>query len=1021
MRLNVSAWAIDRPVPALMLFMLLTLAGLLGFQRLAVQDFPDIELPSVTVTVSLPGATPSQLETEVTRKVEDAVASLGKVEHITSTLTEGASSTLIEFSLEKDGREALDEVRDAVGRIRTQLPADVREPQVAKVTFGGLPVLTYSVKSASRDIEGLSWFVDSDVSKALLAVRDVANVTRQGGVEREIQVTLDETRLRAYGLTAAQVNQQLRAAQQELPAGAAEVGGQSQALRAVGRVQDVQSLREFVLPLGDGRSVRLSDIARIEDRHAPRSQAAFVNGEEVVSFQVFRARGASDVEVARAVREAVRALGERHPDVALTEVADNVERVNRSYAGSMKTLYEGAVLAVLVVWLFLRDWRATVVSAVALPLSVIPTFVVMQQFGFTLNTVTLLALTLVVGILVDDAIVEVENIVRHQRMGKSALVAAREAAQEIGLAVVATTMTLVAVFLPTAFMGGIPGKFFVQFGWTAAVSVLFSLLVARMLTPMMAAYLLGAPPAHKEGGRLSDAYLRTVRACIAHPWRTLGAALLFMAGSVALMSRVPTEFMPASDQSRIIVNVELPPGSLLADTTALAQSVRERIASLPEVERIYTAVGAGGLGGRGAQAAATPEARQATLTVMLPPPEARARTQAQVESDIRGRLADVPGARITLGYGASGEKYSVTLAGEDPVQLAAAAQAVEDDLRSLPGLGAVSSSASLLRPEVVITPRAQEAARAGVTVQSLSQLVRLSTAGDYDTGLSKLNAGARQLPIRVRLEDDVREDLETLAALRVPSASGSSVALSSVADLRIDSGPAQIARKDRQRYVNVSVELNGARLGEVAARAAKLPALAQLPPDVKLLPSGDLERMKSLFSSFGLAMGAGVLCVYVVLVLLFHSFAQPLTILAALPLSAGGAFGLLALFGYSMSMPVLIGLLMLMGIVTKNSILLVEYAIVAQHEQGLGRLEAMLDACSKRARPILMTTVAMVAGMLPIALGYNGDKAFRSPMATAVIGGLITSTLLSLLVVPVVYDRVEALKAWLAQRLRRAG
>lgn len=1019
MSLNISAWAIRKPVPALMLFLVLTLVGLFSFNKLAVQEMPDIELPAVTVSVSLPGGTPSQMETEVTRKVEDAVASLGKVEHIRSTVTDGLSTTSIEFSLEKNTQEAVDEVRDAVTRIRSQLPNDVREPQVSKVTVGGQAILTYAVEGQDMSPENLSWFIDNTVTKSLLAVKDVASVARQGGVSREIHVRLDPVKLKAYGLTAAQVSQQLRLVQQDVPGGSAEVGGLGQAIRTLATVQNVQELGALALPLGDGRSVKLAEIAALSDTHAPQSQTAFVGDSEVVSFQVFRARGASDVAVAEAVRKAVAELAAKNPGLELKEVANSVDRVKKSYQGSMQSLYEGALLAIAVVWLFLRDWRATLVSAVALPLSVIPTFFLMHAvFDFSLNTVTLLALTLVVGILVDDAIVEVENIVRHLQMGKSPLQAATEAAQEIGLAVVATTMTLVAVFLPTAFMAGIPGKFFKQFGWTAAIAVLASLLVARLLTPMMAAYLLKAHPEKASSSSVMNRYLSAVRWCLRNPWKSLGAAGLFFVASVVLITRIPTEFMPASDTGKVTVTMELPPGTLYKDTVATAEQARRALQGIKEIESVYTAIGTASAGqGPGAGATAA-EVRKGTLLLTLQDESHRDKDQKSVEAVVRSRLEQVPGARFSLGAGNSGEKYAITLAGDDAVQLNAAASSLETALRTIPGLGNVSSSASLLRPEIVVMPLWDKAADAGVTAQALGQAVRVATAGDYDTAMAKLTLPERQLPIRVWQGDQVRQDLTAIKQLRLP-AKGGTIALENVADVSLSSGPAQINRQDRQRNVTVSVELNGARLGDVAKAVQALPAMQQLPAGVKVLPSGDLERMQELFSSFGLAMAAGVLCIYIVLVLLFHNFSQPLTIMAALPLSAGGAFGLLALFGYSMSMPVLIGLLMLMGIVTKNSILLVEYALVAQQERGLSRLDALVDACAKRAQPILMTTVAMAAGMLPIALGMNGDAAFRSPMATAVIGGLLTSTLLSLLVVPVVYVLVDESRCRFSRRIRR--
>jgi multidrug efflux pump subunit AcrB len=1015
MSFNFSTWAIKSPVPTLMLFAVLTVAGSLSFKNLNVQDFPDIDVPTVVVSVGLPGGTPAQMETEVTRKIEDAVASLGKVDHIRSTVTTGSSRTSIEFDLTKDSSEAVDDVREAVSRVRSQLPSDVNEPQVSKVTVGGRAMLTYAIEGEGMSAQDLSWFIDNAVTKRLLAVSDVASVNRQGGVERELQVNLDPVKLQAVGATAAQVSTLLKATQQEASSGSTAFNGMAQAVRTDATAQSEEQLENLTLGLANGVSIRLGDVARIEDTNGPKSQTAFFDGKEVVSFQVFRARGAGDVAVATQVRKAVDGLAKEYPNLNIREVSNNVDRINKSYEGSMNSLYEGAFLAILVVFLFLKDWRATFVSAVALPLSIIPTFFVMDMvFGFSLNTVTLLAITLIVGVLVDDAIVEVENIVRHLRMGKSPVQAAIDAAQEIGLAVVATTLTLVAVFLPTAFMGGIPGKFFKQFGWTAAIAVLASLLVARLLTPMMAAYMLKAPKEEHSTPRMIPAYLKAVTWCLRNPWTTLGVSGLFFAASLALLTRLPAEFMPASDNGQVVLNVEVPPGTLLPQTVLVAKQALQRIEGIAGVSNVYIAVGSP----YGGVSASSAEARTATLTVALATSGAHKMTQQAAETLIRKEVAGIAGAKFSFGFGGSGEKYAVALAGDDAVALTKAANEVERDLANIPGLGNVSSSASLLRPEVVIRPDWALAAKAGVTTQALAQTLRVASAGDSSLSLSKLNLPERQLAIRVQMDESVRTDLQALRQLRIPS-KGGSIELSTIADVSYGSGPAQIDRLDRRRNVTLSVELNGMRLGTVAEQVAKLPTLQKLPAGVTLAPSGDMERMKGLFSSFGLAMAAGVLCVYMVLVLLFHSFAQPAVILAALPLSAGGAFGALALFDYSLSMPVLIGLLMLMGIVTKNSILLVEYAVNAQREHGLNRVDAMLDACAKRAQPIVMTTVAMAAGMLPIALGYNGDAAFRSPMATAVIGGLLTSTVLSLLVVPVVYEQVDKAKVGIAAFVRR--
>ncbi|MDY7511276.1 efflux RND transporter permease subunit [Ralstonia wenshanensis] len=1013
--MNFSAWAIRKPIPSILLFILITVAGLVSFKMLSIQNFPDIDFPAVSVTASLPGATPTQMETEVTRKIEDSIASIGAIKHITSTINDGSSTTMVEFQLEKDVQEAVNDVRDAVSRIRAQLPSDVQEPVISRVTFASMPVLTYAVEATDMDAEDLSWFVDNTVNKRLLSVHGVAKVTRQGGVDREVRVQLDPVRLQALNVSAADISAQVRGMQQEAPGGRGNIGGQEQAVRTLGTVKSARELAQMDIPLSDGRRIRLSDVADVRDTAAEPRQMALFDGKPVVSFQVFRSRGASEISVAKGVREALGALQAERPNVHVTEVYNMVKPVSDAYTASMHALYEGAILAVIVVWLFLRDWRATFVSAVALPLSIIPTFAAMQLLDFTLNGITLLALTLVVGILVDDAIVEVENIVRHLRNGKKPLEAAMEAAQEIGLAVVATSLTLVAVFLPTAFMGGISGKFFKQFGWTASLAVLASLLVARLLTPMMAAYMLKPQDEPNRDGWIMTRYLQAARWCLVHPWKTGGMAAAFFVVSVAIIGLIPATFLPPEDWAQLQMTVESPPGSTIAQTRDNTERVRKIVMQHKEVRHVYTAIGSGVMAG--VPGSSGGEVRTGTLTISLTDRHDRHVKQQDVQRQLREMLEGVPGVRISFGAVGSGEQLQVVLTGDDPATLQQAARDVMRDLRTVPGLGAVTSSASLLRPEIVIRPDFARAAQQGVTAAAIGQAVRVATAGDYDVNLPKLNLPERQVYIRVELDPKARNQIDTIRQLRVPGRNGA-VPLENIADISIGSGPAQIDRYDRSRNVTISVGLEGRALGDTNMAVEALPSIKNLPPGVRRIASGDVEGMQELFSSFFLAMFAGVLCVYAVLVLLFHDFTQPVTILAALPLSVGGAFGLLALFGFSLSLPALIGLLMLMGIVTKNSILLVEYAIVARRDLGMSRTEAIIDACHKRARPIVMTTVAMTAGMVPMALGLEGDAGFRAPMAVAVIGGLLTSTLLSLLVVPVVFEKVDDFKEWALRKFR---
>ena len=1020
MAINVSAWSIRNPIPGVLLFIMLTVVGLMSFRAMKIQNFPDIDLPTVTVVASLPGASPGQLETEVSRKLENSLATLQGVKHIYTTVQDGTSTTTVEFRLEKPTQEAVDDVRDAVSRVRSDLPTDLRDPIVSKVELSGSPILTYTVAvkggDARMDDEALSWFVDDTVTRAMLSVRGVGAVNRVGGVTREVRVELDPARLQGLRATAADISRQLRQTQREASGGRTDLGGGEQSVRTIATVQSANELASMEITLGDGRRVRLDQVATVTDTVGERRSTALLDGKPVVGFEIVRTRGAGETEVAAGVRARLEQLKAAHPDIAVTEAFNFVDPVQENYDGSMALLFEGAALAVLVVFLFLRDWRATLVATTALPLSVIPAFWAMSMLGFTLNGVTLLALSLVVGILVDDAIVEIENIMRHLGMGKPPFRAAMEAADEIGLAVIATTFTLIAVFLPTAFMSGVPGKFFVQFGWTAAIAVFMSLVVARLLTPMMSAYVLKPPKKPHVDGAWIGVYLRWVKAALRHRVITTLATVVFFVGSLMLLGSLPTGFIPPDDLSQTQVSVELPPGSTYEQTLAAAEQARRIVQQNRDVKLVYTAVGGGATGSDPFAPRGASEVRKATLTINMTPRGERHGVRKQVvEQQLRDALAAIPGARVKVGLGGGAEKYVLVLAGEDGRVLSEHARKVEQELRGIPGIGNVVSTSSLVRPELIVRPDSARAADLGVTSTAIADTLRIATAGDYDQGLAKLNLSSRQIPIVVKLPAEARTDIDLLSRLAVPGARGP-VPLDSVADLTVESGPAQIDRYDRLRNINFEIELNQVPLGQVEKAALALPSLKNLPPGVQQTTIGDAEAMQELFGSFGLAMLTGVACIYVVLVLLFKDFVQPVTILVALVLSIPGAFLALFITHTALSMPSMIGLIMLMGIATKNSILLVEYAIMARRDLGMDRMGALLDACHKRARPIVMTTIAMGAGMMPIALGIGTDPSFRAPMAIVVIGGLITSTFLSLLVIPVVFTFVDDVVQWTKRR-----
>ncbi|MGW9950078.1 multidrug efflux pump subunit AcrB [Rhizobium leguminosarum] len=1017
--MNFSAFSIRNPVPAILLFAMLAVGGLLAFKHLPVQNFPDMDLPTIKITATLDGAAPAQLETEVARTIEDNLASLSYLDHVTTTITDGTVSISVSFKLEKDSETALNEVRNAVDSATADLPAQMQTPSVTKVTVQSSALVTYAIRSTALNETELSWFIDNDLTKALLSVPGVGQVNRIGGVDREVHVDLDPTTMAAFGVTATTVSAQLKSVQADTSGGLGEIGGTRQTLRTLGAVASVDALKELRIPLANGQQVRLDDVASVTDSFAERSSMAYLDGKPVVAVEIKRSNGFSDSGVADDVDKAMKQFAAKHSNVQIEEAYSTIGPIIDNYDGSMHMLYEGAILAIMVVWLFLRDWRATILSAVALPLSVIPTFLVMYLAGFSLNIVTLLALSLVVGILVDDAIVEVENIARHLQMGKRPIDAALEAANEIGLAVIATTFTLVAVFLPTAFMSGIPGLIFRQFGITAAVAVLVSLVVARLLTPMMAAYFMKAHPTEKKDGRVMRAYLAIVKAAMNRRKTTVAVTAVVVALSLATIPLLKSGFLPASDDARAQITLTMQPGATIEQTDATTTKAADIVDKLRDVTHVFSSVGSASSGG-GPDSSTTSSVGSATIVAVLSPIGERDRKQSEIENDIRQALSVLPGVRVAVGGGGNGTKLEITLASDDANALDSASTALEEQLRTLQGIGAVTSTAARQAPEIQITPDFARAAALGVTSSAIAEAVRVATNGEYSADLPKLNLPQRQVPIVVRFSPETRTKLDDIKNMRVAGTNGN-VDLGSIADIRIGGSPSEIDRIDRMRNVTLSVELNGRILGDVNREAQALPALRRLPPGVTLVEQGELQRSSELFQSFGLAMAIGVFCIYAVLVLLFHDFLQPLTLLMALPLSLGGALVPLVVTGTSFSMSAVIGLLMLMGVVTKNSILLIEYAIMSRR-QGMSRFDALVDACHKRARPIIMTTIAMAFGMLPVALSLTGgDSSFRQPMAIVVIGGVMMSTLLSLIVIPVIFTFVDDLNEALKRLVRRTG
>lgn len=1026
--MNFSAWSIRNPVAPLLFFFMMLVLGWQSFNTLPITRFPNIDVPVVAITVAQSGAAPAEMETQVTKKIEDAVAGITGVKNITSTVTDGVSTTAVEFRMEVPTDKAVQDTKDAIDRVRGDLPGDIDAPIVNRVDVEGQAIMTFAVAAPNMTMEEVSWFVDDTIIRALQGRPGIGRVDRYGGADREIRVLLDPVKLDSHGITAAAVNAQLRATNTNLGAGRSELGSGEQAIRTLGDASTVEKLAETTIALPSGRHVRLSDLGQIVDTYEELRSFAKVNGEQVVTFAVFRAKGASEVSVAETVNAKLDELRAENPGVTVTLVDETVFYTYGNYEAALHTLLEGALLAVLVVLAFLKNWRATLISAVALPLSAIPTFYIMDLLDFSLNLVSFLAITLATGILVDDAIVEVENISRHIRMGKTPYRAAIDAADEIGLAVIATTFTIVAVFVPVSFMPGIPGQYFRQFGLTVAIAVLFSLLVARLITPMMAAYLMRTKDAHDDGGTdgpVMRGYLRLVSTTTSgHLWKiparylTLLGAFVVLAVSIHFMLKVPGSFLPPEDVSRIPISVELPPGATLAETDRTTEAMATTIRSIPGVSKVMVVGGSSPTGDR--------DIRRASVTVLLDRldhslvlklsqvankipllgaivPDAtnhgRNTPQNVIEAQIFEKLHAIPDIRAFKLNDRGERDLSFSILAETEADLNLAVARLEAALSGDPLLANVASEGALPRPEVQITPRATEAARLGVTTQAIAQTVRVATIGDIDQALAKLSIDNRLIPVRVRLNDASREDLARIAALRVPTATGS-VPLSTVADIVIAEGPSMVDRLNRERRATIGANLPvGVALGTASARFKEIADAVEMPPTARIEESGDAEVQGELMSSFGNAMIMGLMLVLTVLILLFKSVIQPFTILFSLPLAIGGVAAALILTSSALSMPVLIGILMLMGIVTKNAILLIDFAI-EMRAQGMDRFQSVIEAGHKRARPIVMTSIAMSAGMLPSALGVGEGGSFRAPMATAVIGGIIVSTVLSLIVVP---------------------
>ena len=1078
------------------MFLVLGIVGLFSFMQLGIDQLPNIDLPAVMVTVTQPGAGPAELEFQVTKKVEDAVASLGDIEEIRSTVTDGSSSTVINFVLGTDTNQATNDVRNAVAQIRQSLPLDINEPIVRRLEFAGGSVMTYAVASDKRSVEELSDIVDRKISRDLVNVPGVAQIDRLGGVDREIRVDLDPARLQAFGITATQVNDQIRTFNVNLPGGRGNIGGAEQNVRTLGSAKTVEELKNYRIVLPDGANVTLSSLGEVTDGFGDLRTAAYLNGESVVAFSVLRSSGSSLVSVESGVRKAVKQLKTTLPeDIELPLIFTRADSIRESYQATIDSLIIGSILTVVTVGIFLKNWRVTLITAIALPLSIIPTFLVMKALNYTLNSMTLLGLGLAVGNLVDDAICMIENIDQHLDMGKKPIRAAWDGAREIGLAVVATTATIVAVFIPVAFMKGISGQFFQPFGVTVAVSTMFSTLVATTMTPMLSAYLLKPKskalkvdplkkvdklkvdplkvdplkvdplkvdplkvdplkvdklkvdklkvdklkvetwqnnhqpnnlqpnnlqpnnlqpateqpateqPATDERRRIQP-YRGLLTWALKHRITTIVIAVAFFIGSLQLVQFIPKGVFSSRDTGVSTILIDLPPGSELNETKDLIQETNQLLQSNPVVENVIARAGHDGV-------------NNGTVYAKLVPKDQREISQKEFEQQMRQTFQKIPGARISFrsqGPGGSNKNLSIILKSENGQLLSQTAQTLEQQMRQIPGLVEVTSSESLVKPEIVIVPNPARAADLGVSVQAIARTASLALIGDLESNLAKFDLADRQIPIRVQLDPESRDDIETLKNMRVPSRNGTLVPIAAVADIRLGSGPAQIDRFNRARQVSLEANLQGISLGDAIAKVKSLPAMNPLPPGVSEEPAGDAKIMRDIFGGFLSALGLSVLCIYAILVLLYNSFLYPFGILVALPLSVGGALMGLLIGQKELGLFALIGIVLLMGLVTKNAILLVDFALANQKE-GTSQYKAVIQAGVSRLRPILMTSVSTIAGMIPIALEWGADGEVRSPMALAVIGGFTTSTLLTLVVVPVLFTYVDNLVRWTRKTL----
>ena len=992
---NISAWSIRRPLPATLLFVLLMAVGVYAYLHMPITRYPNVDIPVVMVQLESPGTPASSLEQQVAMPLEQRLKAIDGTRHVLTTIAEGFAAITVEFSIDKKSAAALEDVKRTFAASRSVLPPDLKDPRIELIEVTGPAGLTYAVRSDKLTPEQLAAVVSTKIIPEIEKLDSVSDVTAYGGARREVKVALNPRKIAENQVVPVELSKQL-----------ARFAAADALKKAEGDPEAIATaLGDMPVTTGSGEKRPLKDFAVIESDDADVTSFAMLNGNETSAFSVYQAPGASDVKVAEEVAGKVRSLAAAHPDVTFELVDSSAPYTLGNFHSALHTLWEGAILTVLVVFLFLRNIRATIIAAIALPLSIVPAFWAMDMLGFSLNLVSLLGITIVTGILVDDAIVEIENIVRHMRMGKPPLKASMEAATEIGLTMTAISLTIIAVFVPVSFMGGIAGKFFTEFGLTVSVAVLFSLLVALLLTPVLSAYFL--KPIETDGhheGVLMRGYLMVLRQAIAHRYLTVLIGFAIFAGSIYITRYLPSGFLPPEDTSRILMTVKLDDATSIDDTVEEAKKVYDIIRRDPDVREVFAKGGGAGLGA---------DIRTANLVIHLKPRSERNRSQAAISDSIEAELAKEKGIRFWTVNELSGLRdVLVAVVGSDGEKVAQAAREIERQASGLKEVKNVLANAAPEHMELRVRVKQDQLAANGVSRDAIFETIRIGTIGDTAAAIPVGDPSGEAIDIRLSIDaggagSAENFDKRLFQALFVDAKDNKRISVDKLADATVAEGPITLNRRDGNRVVTVEADLaDGVSLGDALKAIHTLPAVKSLPPGVSVVEAGDAETMRETFVSFGIAMALGVAAVLIILIILFRSVMQPITILASLPLSIAGAVFALLIFSKPLDMPVIIGLLMLVGIVTKNAIMLVDFAMVAVR-RGYDRVSALIDAGHKRARPIIMTTIAMVAGMLPGALGLGEGGEFRSPMAVAVIGGLVLSTLLSLLFVPAMYTIMD--------------